>query len=198
MRYDIRNRYNLNIVVEYRAVKSPSGLAFVQHGFSGFKEEPHIAAIAEVFRKHDISTVTFDASNAFGESAGKLEDARLGKHAQDLEDVIAWAKGQDWYAEPFFLAGHSLGGASVLSYATQFPDQVKGLAPLSTVVSGELLIEACKRHTPDDWSELKDRGYIMKQSSLRPEKTGKRMMEYYIEACDHDFLNTVVLFYVII
>ena len=41
-----------------------------------------------------------------------------------------------WYGEPFVLVGHSLGGISTALFAENYPDKVKALAPISTVVSG--------------------------------------------------------------
>ena len=48
-------------------------------------------------------------------------------HYQDLEDAIEWAKTQDFYREPFALAGQSLGAASCLRYAGEFPNKVNTL-----------------------------------------------------------------------
>lgn len=190
MKHIIKNRYGLNVVVEYTAVENPQGLAFVQHGFSGFKEQPHILKMAETFQKHNISTVLFDATHAFGESDGSLEHARLGKHAEDLEDVIAWAKTQDWYIEPFVLAGHSFGGASVLSYASQYSEDVKAIAPLSSVVSGNLIVESLKKYEPEEWEEIQTQGYVIKESSSKAGARGKVVKELYDEMMQHDFLKT--------
>lgn len=61
----------------------------------------------------------------------------MGTHYHDLKDVIEWAQTQDWYQEPFCLAGHSLGGLSNLIYATNYPNKIKAFAPNSACISYE-------------------------------------------------------------
>ncbi|MBI1754834.1 alpha/beta fold hydrolase, partial [Candidatus Azambacteria bacterium] len=131
--------------------RSPlSGLAFVMHGLGGFKEQKHIAAIAETFIEKSFTVVRFDAADTLGESGGKYEDATVTNYYQDLEDVIAWARTQLWYREPFALAGHSLGGMCVGLYAQKHPERVLAVAPVSPVVSGALSVQAHKRYEPED------------------------------------------------
>jgi len=137
----IKNRKDQNIVVIVDQTTNPKGLVFVMHGLSGNKEQPHIVTFAEVFKEKNYTVVRFDTTNTFGESDGKYENATVTNYFEDLEDVIAWAKTQSWYIEPFCLAGHSLGGISIILYAEKHPKEIKGLAPISTVVSGSLSIE---------------------------------------------------------
>ena len=108
------------------------------HGLGGWKEQAHIQAFAAAFRDNGFTVVRFDTTNTYGESDGRYEDATTTNYYEDLEDVIAWAKTQEWYAEPFYLAGHSLGGICTALYAERHPEKVAGLAPVSTVVSGAL------------------------------------------------------------
>src|SRR5690606_4155772 len=99
------------VVVENK--DNSSNLAFVMHGLGGNKEHGHIRAMSEAFLENDYTVVTWDAVHTFGESQGGLyEDATITNYHSDLEDVIAWAKQQSWYVEPFVLCGHSLGGIS--------------------------------------------------------------------------------------
>lgn len=114
------------------------GLAFVMHGLGGFKEQPHIRVMAEAFKQKGLTVVTFDTTNSIGESDGKYEDATTTNYYEDLEDVIVWASRQPWYKKPFYLAGHSLGGICTALFSEKYPDKVKALAPISTVVSGKL------------------------------------------------------------
>jgi pimeloyl-ACP methyl ester carboxylesterase len=51
------------------------------------------------------------------------------------------------------LCGHSLGGISTTLYAQKYPELVKALAPISTVVSGKLSIEAHKKEDIDNWRD---------------------------------------------
>lgn len=114
------------------------------HGLSGNKEELHVRSIAEAFLDTGYTVVTFDTTNTFGESDGDFEDATLTGYYNDLEDVINWTSEQPWYTEPFVLAGHSLGGIATSLYAEKYPTKVRALAPISSVVSGELSLQAPK------------------------------------------------------
>lgn len=147
----IKNRKHQTVVVVVEKQKAQKGLAFVAHGLSGNKEQPHIASFAQAFKNEGFTVVRFDTTNTFGESDGRYEDATTTNYSEDLEDVIDWAKTQDWYEEPFYLAGHSLGGISIILYAQRHPGAVKGLAPISTVVSGKLSAEAHGKEYIESW-----------------------------------------------
>lgn len=142
MKTFIKNRddNDLSVVVENEGQRGK--LAFVMHGLGGSKEQPHIRAMAQAFLENGYTVVTWDAVHTFGESKGGLyEDATITNYYADLEDIIAWAENQAWYVEPFVLCGHSLGGISTALFAEKYPEKVKALAPLSTVVSGKLSLE---------------------------------------------------------
>jgi len=147
----IKNRKGENMVVILEKAENPKGLAFVMHGLGGIKEAPQIEMFAHCFLEKGYTTVRFDTTNSFGESDGKYEDATATNYYEDLEDVIEWAKTQSWYQEPFCLAGHSLGSMCIALYAENFPDKVKALAPISTVVSGKLSIKSKPKEEVEDW-----------------------------------------------
>lgn len=157
-----RNGQKIAVLVDY--VENPKGLAFVMHGLSGTKESLQVQAFAQAFWDNAISTVRFDTRHTFGESEGRYEDATITSYYEDLEDVIVWAGTQQWYQEPFFLCGHSLGGISVALFAQKFPRKVKAVAPISTVVAGVLQQE----NNPEVWQEWKNAGWREEQSTSRP------------------------------
>lgn len=145
-----RNGQKISVLVELSEV--PKGLAFVMHGLSGCKEREPIQTIAEAFKEKGFCVVRFDTTNTFGESDGKYEDATTTNYYEDLEDVINWGKSQQWFKQPFTLAGHSLGGLCTALYAENRPDEVSGLAPISTVVSGKLSTETPKhKKVAEEW-----------------------------------------------
>ena len=146
----IKNRKDKKISVIVDEIKKAQGLAFIMHGLSGFKEQPHIETFASAFKNKDFTATRFDTTNTLGESDGDLVDATLTNYYEDLEDVIGWAETQSWYQEPFILAGHSLGAISAALFAEKYPEKVKALAPISTVVSGRLT-----EVTPD-FKEIKE------------------------------------------
>lgn len=112
------------------------------HRLGGFKEEPHILAITEAYKNNGYTVVTFDTANTIGESEGDYEYATITNYLEDLEDVIAWSKEQDWYSEPLHLCGHSLGAICATEYAIHNPDEVAALIPISSVISGELSVQS--------------------------------------------------------
>lgn len=150
MKHEIKNRHDKKIVVLLERVENQKGLAFVMHGLGGFKEQPHIQTLANAFLENNISVVRFDTTNSLGESEGDYLNATTTNYYEDLEDVIFWAKQQDWYEEPFYLAGHSLGGLCPAIYSTKNPDKVKALAIASTVVSGKLFLEEFSEEQIED------------------------------------------------
>jgi pimeloyl-ACP methyl ester carboxylesterase len=151
MKTFINNRDGNKICVVVEEQQTTTKLAFVMHGLSGNKEEPHVRAMVEAFLEDGYTVVTWDAVHTFGESeGGDYEDATTSNYYADLEDVIRWAEKQSWYSEPFVLCGHSLGGISTALYAEKYPEKVSALAPISTVVSGELSLET-KAHDLEAW-----------------------------------------------
>jgi len=166
MKLFIKNRHSKNIAVVVEENKNPKGLVFVMHGLGGFKEQKHIQAFTDAFRENDFTTVLFDTTHTYGESDGLYEDATTTNYYEDLEDVINWAKTQSWFQKPFWLVGHSLGGISTALYAERHPNEVKALAPISTVVSGELSVETKKtRGTLDEWKKT---GWLIAKSESKP------------------------------
>jgi pimeloyl-ACP methyl ester carboxylesterase len=151
MKTNIKNRDGNNLSVLVEGSEATGKLAFVMHGLGGNKEQPHIRAMVEAFLENGYLVVTWDAVHTFGESAGgNYEDATITNYYADLEDVIAWAGTQSWYTEPFVLCGHSLGGISVALFAEKYPHKVKALAPIATVVSGELSMQT-KSNDLESW-----------------------------------------------
>lgn len=161
-----RKGQKMSVVVEEHS--DAKGLAFVMHGLGGFKEQPHIQMFKDAFKEKGFTTVVFDTTNTFGESEGNYEDATTTNYYEDLSDVIAWAKGQSWYQEPFALAGHSLGGISTAYYAEQHPEEVLALAPIATVVSGPLRLEAYEKYDPESLKEWERTGWRVSESESKP------------------------------
>lgn len=177
---NIKNRKGQNIVVLVERAKDQKGLAFVMHGLGGTKEQRHIETFAEAFREKEYTAVRFDTTNTIGESDGNYEDATLTNYYEDLEDVIAWAGSQEWYQEPFCLSGHSLGGISTALYAEKYPDKIKGVAPISPVVSGKLSYEAHEKNEKEDLEEWRRTGWRVHKSKSQP-GTIKRLKWSHME-----------------
>jgi pimeloyl-ACP methyl ester carboxylesterase len=135
-KFFIKNRVGKNISVILEKSDQQCGLAFVMPGLGNKKEEAHIRAMMDSFLAKRFTVLTFDVTNGVGESDGDYSQANFTGYYNDLFDLINWAKSQDWYKEPFYLAGHSMGGGCILWYTVHYPDKVLGLAPISTVIGG--------------------------------------------------------------
>ncbi len=164
MKHFIKNRKDQKVCVLVERAKKSKGLAFIMHGLGGFKEQPHVEAFARAFRDNGYTVIRFDTTNTFGESDGDYADATVTNYYEDLEDVINWSKSQDFHQEPFVLCGHSLGGISTALYAQKYPEKVRALAPISTVVNGKLSFETEKytKEILDNWERS---GWLVKMSS---------------------------------
>ncbi len=166
-KFRIKNRDGVELVGVLDLVENATGIAFIAHGLSGDKYQPQMETFAQACNESGYSAVRWDAANTIGESGGDLKYASVTSYYADLEDVIAWAKTQSWYIEPFVLIGHSLGGISVGLYAEQYPEKVKGLAPLSTVVSGELSKQS-KVNRGIDLEKWKRDGFFEEERQTAP------------------------------
>ncbi len=181
----IQNSKGEKIAVLVEEVPNQKGLAFVMHGLGGNKEQQHIKTLADAWKESGYTVVLFDARDTFGESEGNYEDATITSYYEDLETVIAWAKTQKWYREPFALAGHSLGGICVALYAEKFPREVMALAPISTVVSGRLSLDT---HTPEDLRDWEATGWRVRPSRTMPGVIKRLKWSHLADRLKYDLL----------
>ncbi|MFZ2887166.1 MAG: alpha/beta fold hydrolase [Minisyncoccia bacterium] len=182
----IQNRKGQKVAVLVERAGNQKGLAFVMHGLSGNKEQPHIAAFAEAFFENGFTVVRFDTTNTYGESEGDYVDATTTNYYEDLEDVIAWAAEQEWYQEPFALAGHSLGGICSIMYAEKYSKKVSALAPISTVVSGKLSLEMEKyKNIAEEWERT---GWREEKSIADPNRIKRLKWSHMIDRLKYDIL----------
>jgi len=181
----IKNRKGQKVAVIVEENPSPTGIVFVMHGLSGYKEAPHIEMFAEAFKENGFTVVRFDTTNTFGESDGDYGDATTTNYYEDLEDVITWAVDQAWYHETFWLAGHSLGGICIATYAIKNPNKVKAVAPISTAVSGELSKET---YTEEELAEWESSGVRESESRSRPGLIRRLKWSFMVDFEKHDLL----------
>ncbi len=163
------------------------GTAVIQHGYGGLKSQAHILKMEQAFHDNGFVTFNFDTTNSFGESDGTYWEARLGLHAEDLEDVVKWVKQQEWFVKPLALTGHSMGGYAVARYAEHYPEEVDILVPVAPVVSGELSWETHQELEPEAFRIFQEKGYkeSVSQTTGIVKKSPWAEME---ERLDHDLL----------
>lgn len=139
------------------------------HGFTGYKDEVHIKALADAFADNDIIAVRFDCAG-FGESEGDLEyDYRVTNYINDLDCVYNSIKHLDYVqADNIGLWGHSMGGLIAIEYAKSNPD-----IKLVSVVSSPTAV-GVSPWLSSKMGEWKQSGYLELESS----KYGKIRIPY--------------------
>jgi len=183
----IKNRKGLKMAVLIDETDNQKGLVFLMHGFLDFKERKILEKTAKIFKEKDFTVIRFDATSSLGESEGKMEDGTMTGYLEDLEDVLKWAKQKEWYREPFYLVGHSLGGYCIANYAAFNPTDVKGLILFSSVVSGKLFQETDEiRPILKEW---KEKGIRVWDSLSSPGITKKSKYIFIEDGMNHDALK---------
>jgi len=155
-RFEIKNRHGLKLVIKVDTPDSPKNLAFIAHGQGGSMIQVHIQAFGQAFLGNGYRVVYFDATHALGESEGDLIDVTYDNYIEDLEDVINWARTQDWFQQPFALCGQSMGAQSTAWYAEHHPDEIKLVAPIAPTVNFDLWMKTFDPNYIKNWRE---RGY---------------------------------------
>lgn len=186
MDFFIKNRNNLNIFIKVSIQKNSKGLVFILHGLGGNQEQKHIVCFERACVDNGFTVVKFDATNTFGKSDGCYDDITASNYIHDLEDVISWSSKQDWYIEPFILIGHSLGGLAISHYAAHYPDKIKAIAPISTVVSGGLYLSSYSYEQLIDWQNS---GWHRKESKSRPGFIKELSWKFAEDIMQYDLLN---------
>ena len=113
-------------------VKGP--VVILCHGFTSWKGEPLLVAVAEAATKAGFPVVCFDF-NGHGESGGDFSKMTVSSEVDDLRRVMEWIAKQPWGGD-FLLVGHSQGGV-VVGMACGLYDNIKGavlLAPAGILV----------------------------------------------------------------
>lgn len=149
--------------IDYEPVEAPRGTAIAIHGLGGFKEQSHIVAMAEAYRACGYSTVRMNTRHAFVGDGSAYEHATITASVEDLNAVATWVEAQAWHDGALVLAGHSLGGISVLEVAhTHGADLI---IPASPVVTGT---DPDERYDEAELREWRETGWRASESASRP------------------------------
>lgn len=185
MKQFIKNRKWENISVLVEEKENNNAIAFVMHWLWWFKEQDHIRTFIKAFLDNNITVISFDTTNTFWESDWNYENATTTNYYEDLEDVIFWAKNQEWYKEPFYLAGHSLGWISTSMYSQKNPSEVKALAPISSVVSGQMTVDIIPE---EELKKRKEAWYKISESKSKPWVIKKLKFSHFADRAKYNIL----------
>ena len=168
----IQSSQNENIYVKIDGMENAAHhkLAIIQHGLASNMNHPVVQTAKKAFLDNKFVVITFDSRYSSGKGNNDVEKVRLATFVEDLETVVNWAKTHSFYSEPFALAGHSLGGASVIQFSAKHPHQVNVLVPVTPVVSGQLWEKSCMKNMSDFCRQWKEDGDY-KYTDARQQKT---------------------------
>ena len=138
--------------------ESGNKLAFILHGLASYMNHQVVETAKNAFLDNGYTVVTFDARYSLGESYGNVSNVSLSTFLEDLETVVNWAKKQDFYHDPFAVAGHSLGGAATILYSHN-NDNISFLIPIAPVTGGQQWENSCMKNMPDFCKQWKEKGY---------------------------------------
>ena len=138
--------------------ESANKLAFILHGLASDMNHQVVETAKNAFLDNGYTVVTFDARYSLGESYGNVSNVSLSTFLEDLETVVNWAKKQDFYHEPFAVAGHSLGGAAAILYSHN-NDNISFLIPIAPVTGGQQWENSCMKNMPDFCKQWKEKCY---------------------------------------
>lgn len=172
---DLPNREGstLRAIVERSDIQA--GTAVVLHSASGTKDTILADTLAERCYELGYSVVRFDAADGVGESGGDFGRFTTSGYLHDLEDIVAWARTQEWFAEPLVLVGHSAGGTVAFQYAAANPLHVGALLLLAPMVSGVRYRDTFAQRDPDAYQHWRTTGFRTVQHPL----TGKELRMPY-------------------
>ena len=100
----IDNPANEKLAVQIEGLenKTPTGLVFIAHGMSGYKEHHLVRIPTEVCLKKGYLVVSYDARYSFGESDGALHKGWLQTYIEDLRTVLNWGENASFLSRTFF------------------------------------------------------------------------------------------------
>ncbi len=116
------------------------GIAVLVHSATGTKETPLMNMCAEAFRARGYTVIRFDAYNGMGEQGGDFSAFTPTSMYDDLNDVLTWARAQEWWHTNLLLFGHSIGGLVVGHYIAEHPDHVHTAVLFAPTASGDSYI----------------------------------------------------------
>ncbi len=153
------------------------------HGFTGYKEEPHLLAVSRALTETGAAVLRADLYG-HGKSGGQFRKHTLFKWISNAMALVDYAAKLD-FASDLYLCGHSQGGLTAMLTAAMESDRIRGVIALSPACmipadarKGSLLgLRFDPEHVPDylAWSDRKlDGSYIRVAQSIQVEEAEDR------------------------
>lgn len=124
--FALTNRRGRRIVglIDYPPGDGPVARTLVLcHGYGGDKDGRYLRRIAATLTAAGVATVRFDFTDGAGESDGDLAGASVAGYADDLDDVLDFARRQPRLRDgTFSIGGHSYAGMVVIAVAARRAD----------------------------------------------------------------------------
>ncbi len=130
----IKNNRGLKLAAILHRPESKSRQKFpaviVLHGFTGYKEEEHVAGLSSDLEKNGFVAIRFDASG-FGESEGTLsQDYLFSNYLQDTECVYKFLRSQEYIDKNRIgVVGHSWGGKMCVIFGAKH-SELRAIVPI--------------------------------------------------------------------
>ena len=116
---------------EKRSENTP--LMIVIHGYTGYKEEVHIAAMAQMMKDLGFAVLRPDMYG-HGKSGGHFHDHTIYKWLSNIMTLVDFARKELHFTE-IWLCGHSQGGLAVMLAAAMERERIRGVVALAPAVT---------------------------------------------------------------
>lgn len=125
------DRYVLSSVLHVPKKQRSAPAVILLHGFTGYKDENHIASLADALAEAGIYAIRFDTVG-YGESEGSIEeDFRLSNYMYDIDTIYNFLTHYEGINSACIgIWGHSMGGLASIIYGTE-NNQIKAVSAVS-------------------------------------------------------------------
>lgn len=163
-RLKIENKkgYKLNAFLELPANQKPNYFAVFAHCFTCSSSLGTVKHVSRALTNHGFGVVRFDFTG-LGRSEGEFSESHFSANVDDLIAVNDYM--QSHYEAPSLLIGHSLGGAAVITAASQL-ENVKAIAAIGAPAK----VSHVKHLFSHSIEEVKQKGEVEVNIGGRPFK----------------------------
>lgn len=187
--FPIKNRQNQTFFARWTPNETSNKYIVIQHGFTGSMNQPHIKTIEQTYQEMGYSTFSIDCTNSFNQSDGTLHEITITQHCTDLEDAIHWLRQEKSIDQEIALAGHSMGGFSVLQYAANHPHEIQHILASAIMTSGINLLQAWKQSRTADMERWRNQNYLEFTSTIDPTEKCTVPWKVWEEFTSHTLFN---------